>query len=166
MNKAIPEPKVQSEVRNTDSYSQIIGSLVRTKFEANLLLAEIDTLERSLYKIGEGDYESALEKGVRAKTAYAVRAAVSSENKEEFLKNLRQRLNALTYLEVTIAFEPTLETVNRIYIWAKQNLGEGVALDITVNKSILGGAIIEYKGKVATNTLVAKVDEYFIAINI
>lgn len=127
-----------------------------------MLLTEVEVLERSLFKIGEGDFESTLEKGVRAKTAYAMRQAIGQRKPEEALAKLKEKINSLTYLNLTVAFEPTLEAVNRFYIWAKQNAGEGVAIDLTVDKSILGGAIVEYKGRVSKTILKEKLDDYFL----
>lgn len=148
-------------MQNDKTYSDIINALVRTRTEANLLLAEVETLERALYKIGEGDFDSTLKAAVRAKTAYALSQAIGQGDGVTLLKSLKEKINALVYLGLTIAFEPNLEIISRLHNWAKQNLGEGVALDLKIDKSILGGAIIEYKGKIGTFSLVNQVDKYF-----
>lgn len=148
-------------MQNETTFSNIISVLARSKTEAIYLMDEIDKLERSLYKIGEGDFKSTLEKEVRAKTAYVIEQAIGDGNHEVFLKSLREKVCGLTYLGLTIAFEPNLEIVGKIYTWVNQNVGEGISLDISINKSILGGAIIEYKGKIMNLTLLPKIDKYF-----
>ncbi len=153
-------------MQNDKIYSEIVSSLARTRFEANMLLTEVEALERSLFKIGKGDFDSTLKSSIRATTAYAIATVIGSGDREEALKRLKAEINALTFLGLTIAFEPNLEIINRIYVWVKQNLGPGIALDISVDKTILGGAVIEYKGKIASFTLLTKVEQYFLSDNV
>ncbi len=153
-------------MQNDKTYSEIVNSLVKTKYDANLFLTEIDVLQRSLYKVGEEDFDHALEKSVRAKTSYAIQKASMGASKEEVLKFLKNKINSLVFLKLTIAFEPTAEVIGRIHTWARQNVGEGVAIDFSVDKSILGGATIEYKGKFKSNTLAEKAEQYFLNSNV
>jgi F0F1-type ATP synthase delta subunit len=153
-------------MQNDKIFSEILSTLVKTRYEANLLLDEIEILERASFKIGEEDFESSLKKAVRAKTAYAIEALLKSGNRDEVLKSLKLKINSLNYLNLTIAFEPSLETINRFYVWAKQNLGDGIALNISIDKSILGGAVIEFKGKVSSFTLIKKIEDYFLNTNV
>jgi hypothetical protein len=152
---------MHSKMQNDKTCSEIVSALVRTRTEANMLLTELDLLLRSLYIIGPGDFESTLESGIRAKTAYAITQTTNKENREEILNKTKEIVNSLNYMGLTVAFDPNLEIIGKINTWIKQNLGEGIALDITINKSILGGAIIEYKGKVGSFTVLSKVEDYF-----
>jgi len=149
-------------MQNDKIYSDIVTVLVRSKLEANILLSEIDELEKALFKIGEGDWDAVLEKAVRAKTALAIRQAIGETDRKTFLTKLRDQVNSLTYIGLTLAFEPTSEIVSRLSTWIKQNVGEAVALDIAIDKRILGGAIIDYKGKRGNFTLLTKVNAYFV----
>ena len=153
-------------MQNDKIFSEILDSLVRTKEEANLFLSEVEALERSLYKIGEGDFNSTLQKDVRAKTAGVIVQLTGSGDRGLILKTLKAKINTLTYLNLTIAFEPTEDAIGRIHNWVKQNLGEGICLNLTIDKKILGGAVVEYKGKVASFTLLTKVDQYFLNNNV
>ena len=153
-------------MQNDKIYSEIINSFVRTKIEANMLLSELDLLRRSLFKIGEGDFNSTLEKNVRAKVANAITQIANDVNREQILKILSEKIKSLNYLSLTIAFEPNLETEGRIITWIRQNLGEGIAIDIKTDKSTLGGAVIEYKGKIGNFTILPKIDEYFLKNNV
>lgn len=149
-------------MQNDKIYSDIVSTLARSRTEANGLLEEIEELERSLYKIGDGDFNSTMEHKIRAKTAYAIDQSIGETDREVFLKDLKAKINSLTYLGLKIAFEPNLEIVGKLHTWVKQNLGEGVALDIVIDKSILGGAIIEYKGKIGNFSILKEVDHYFV----
>lgn len=163
--QAKQESSGQNEVNPTDSYTEIISALARTRSEANILLGELDVLLRSLYKTGQDNFDATLAGRVRARTANAISLAVVGANTEVVLKNLKNKIEALNYLGLTIAFDPNLETIGRLYLWVKQNLGDGVAIDLKIEKSILGGAIIEYKGKIRSFTILTAVDNYFLNNN-
>lgn len=154
------------KMQNDKIYSDIINTLVRTKTEAILLQDEVDSLIRSIYIVGEGDFTSTLEKNVRAKTAMALSQLFTNNNHEEVLVLLKQKLNDLNYLSLTIAFEPTLEIIGKISVWIRQNVNQTAVLDITVNKNIIGGAIIEYNGHHGNFTLLPQIDSYFTNINV
>lgn len=148
-------------MQNDKIYSEITHHLARSKTEANYLIEEIEKLETSLYKTGEGNFDSVMEDSIRAKTAYAITQSIGATDKKVFLKELKDKVKALTYLRLTVAFEPSIATIGRIYSWVNQNLGEGVAVDIAIDKNILGGANIEYKGKIGNFSLIDKVNKYF-----
>jgi plasmid replication initiation protein len=147
---------------NDKIYSEIVNLLVKTKYDAVLLLGELDILERSLFKIGEEDFEHTLNSGVRAKTAYSINKLIEKGEKEYALKVLRQKVQDVVFIGITVAFEPTMETYSRLQAWIRENVGSDIAIDLTMDKSILGGAIIEYKGKIVRSTLVTRVDQYFL----
>lgn len=148
-------------MQNDKIFSETISALVRTRSEANLLLEEIDILTKSLYKIGSGNLDAALESSIRAKTANAIKLFLGTEGHEEVFNRLRERVNNLEYINLTLGFEPTLETLGRISNWVRQNIKDDIALDLSIDKSILGGAKIEYKGRIFNSTLLSRVDEYF-----
>jgi F0F1-type ATP synthase delta subunit len=153
-------------MQNDKTYSDIISALVRTKSEANILLAELDVLTRSLYKTGPpDDFNSVMDTQIRTKTADFIRHALIKNTPEKIINDFREEISKLEYLSLTIAFDPNYEIVNHVASWVQRNIGEGIALDISVNKSILGGAVIEYKGRVFTDTLTDKIDKYFLNLN-
>lgn len=49
-------------------------------------------------------------------------------------------------ISLTIAFKPNEELMSALSSWAKENLKEKAVFDITVDPSIVGGAIIECDG--------------------
>lgn len=153
-------------MQNDKICSELVSHFARTKLEANLLLDEVEALQKSTFKVGEGDFDSTLEKNVRAKVATAITQAIGNGSREETLQLLKEKLENLIYLNLTIAFEPTMEVVGRINTWVKQNVGPEVAMDITTDARILGGAIIEYKGKIAKLTLASSLDQYFTNANV
>lgn len=128
-----------------------------------MLLSEIDLLQKSLFKVSASEnFESTLKKDVRARVALAIEQSMKDTSPEVFLAGLRNAIGKLKYLNLTVAFEPNLDTVGRLYAWVKQNIGDGVVIDFTINKSILGGAIVEYKGKIKNLTILSKIEDYFL----
>lgn len=148
-------------MQNEKIYSEIIAHLVKTRLEANILLAELDELEKSCYRLGEGDFDNTLKKSVRAKVGGAIETLITLDGHEGVIKNLRAKVGSLTPLTLTLSFEPTPETISRIYTWVNQNVGEAILLDLKINQGLLGGATIEFKGKISEKTLLSKVEQYF-----
>lgn len=142
--------------------SDIVSALVTTRTEANVLLSEVDILLRSIYMVGDGNFKQTLENGVRSQTALTISKYIEEKKEEELLKGIKEKINSLDYVGLTIAFDPNLEVTRKIVGWVRQNIDKDLMLDININKSILGGAIIEYKGKVVSFTIKTKVDEYFL----
>lgn len=153
-------------MQNDKNCSEIVSALVRTRTEANILLSELDLLTRSLYMVSEGNFTETMETGIRAKTALSISQIINEKNREQVLNDLKVAVNSLNYLGLTIAFEPNMEIIGKISTWVKQNVGTTVALDITINKSILGGATIEYNGKIFSSTVQSRVADYFLNNNV
>ncbi len=161
MPKSILEAKAHTANKPIYSFSEIVSILVRTRTEANLLLSELDLLLRSLYKTGSEDFDHVIQNSIRAKVAYIIIQAIQNQPKEELLMELKKNVESLNYIKLTIAFEPTQQNLERISIWIKQNIGLGLAVDLSVDKSILGGAIVEYSGKIKDFTILPQVNQYF-----
>lgn len=49
-------------------------------------------------------------------------------------------------ISLTIAFKPDEELISALSSWAKENLKEKTDFEITVDPSIVGGAIVEHNG--------------------
>lgn len=143
-------------------YSEIL-SRVRTKREAEILAEEIAKLIESLYKTRDGTYEEVLGASVRAWVSEALTTLLAKEgvNKEETLRDLKDKLEKVKVLKLELAFEPTEAAISKIHEWAKANAGENILLDLGYNPAILAGAIITYKGKYGDYSLRKKLDEEF-----
>lgn len=128
------------------------------------MLWEIGELEKAIFKTDPNIFNETLNSKVRATTADFISSEIAGKDKTEFFKGLKDQLNSLKYLELTIAFEPTLESLSRISDWARKNIAEGLCLDIKRDKRIIGGAIVSYNGRFKDYSLVHEVDGFFNAI--
>lgn len=61
-----------------------------------------------------------------------------ADNLEEFKRIFFKQ----TFIPITLAFEPGPKFLKKVASWFSQNLGKKVILDVTVDKNIVGGAIV------------------------
>ncbi len=78
----------------------------------------------------------------------------SLESLEEYLKNLKE-------INITLAFEPSEKTIDKIYTWVTKNVGTDVILNLAIQPDILGGAILSYKGLYFDYSLEKKLNAAF-----
>ena len=71
----------------------------------------------------------------------------TSEQQIFFLELLKEHLLSLPQVSLEIAFSPDDKTILKISHWLEKELGKKVILDLKVNSRIVGGAIVEYKGR-------------------
>src|SRR6266852_3381916 len=98
-------------MQNDQIYSDITD-LIATKTDLNLVMAELDLLETSLYKSGSGSFDAVLE----AKVSENLRSLIIklAGDKKEVLKKLKEETNKIKFLELTLASDPTKKILDRI----------------------------------------------------
>ena len=109
-------------------YSDILDQ-VTTKPELDALVGEIDIYRDNMYRSGKEPVREVLVK-----------------YKDE-LDKLRQAALDLPVVRLTLALTPPGNWILEIRNWVIKALGKPVVLDMAVDKSILGGAIVENAGK-------------------
>lgn len=141
--------------------------LTQTTEDVVKLDEEIDSLLQSIYHVDKHMFEDTLEKMVRIRVAMEIRDLVqqgTSSKKEEIrslLSDAYRIICALPILQLTLAFEPSEAVIGNISRWARKNLISGILLDLSLDKSILGGAIIMFHGKFYDFSLRKKLKEIF-----
>ena len=109
-------------------YSDILDQ-VTTKPELDALVGEIDIYRDNMYRLGKEPVREVLVK-----------------YKDE-LDKLRQAALDLPVVRLTLALTPPGNWILEIRNWVIKAMGKAVVLDMAVDKSILGGAIVENGGK-------------------
>lgn len=122
-------------------YSDVLDQ-VTTKPELDVLIGEIDVYRDNMYRLGK---EQAREVLVKYK---------------DELDKLRQAALDLPVVRLTLALEPAGNWILEIRNWVVKAVGKAVVLDMAVDKSILGGAIVENQGKYGDYSLRKKINEY------
>jgi len=140
--------------------SKDILKYVRTKYEYNIVMSEIDDLQRSLYKTSVKSFERLLEQ-VSVYTSSVVKGIFSecgmslsdSTSVKGLLSSIKDALAEVEFVKLTLAFEPSEEFIAGISGWVNQNLGSNLILDIGINSDIVGGIIMVYKGRYIDNSM-------------
>ncbi len=129
-------------------YSDILTS-IRTKEDAWALEQEIDILLDKLYSVKADEFSHALEHDVRSNVALIIKSSIEKAriDRDKYLQGLKNELKKLKEIQLTLAFEPTDATLEKIFLWVRENVGKGIILDLNYSKTISGGAVIIHKGK-------------------
>lgn len=142
-----------------------ILSHIKTKDQVLLLDAQIDELVESLYEVKKNRINEILNKTAGAGTSLLLKKALAKtkdrDQARDFLQKLKNKLQSLKTFKLTISFEPTDEIIDKLYEWIKTNIKDNVILEIYHDKTILGGAIIDYEGFYKDYTLKKMLDETF-----
>jgi F0F1-type ATP synthase delta subunit len=77
----------------------------------------------------------------------------SSIDAEMFFKELREQISQLPILTITVAKPPTLDLVKQINDWVIANIKGFAATDFVIDKTLIGGAIIDFQGKTRDHTI-------------
>ncbi len=110
-------------------------------------------LSNILDKMFENDFnlEKALieEFGIEKKDKFIMQLHENklSTNINDFLKTLPEIVAKIPIITITIAFEPSQETLQSISQWFLINLKTQYILDLQIDRKIIGGAVINFNGK-------------------
>ncbi len=140
-----------------DNSTQIdkILSLVRTKSEAGEVLISLENFMGAFFSSKEQSdlkaYFYRLSKTLAdALSDTFAKEPITEANRdkiETLVKQLQEALKTCTVLTMTIAFRSDEETITVFSSWAKENVGINTVLEIQVDKTIGGGALIVVNGK-------------------
>jgi len=127
--------------------SQLLNK-IRTVEEKDVLKSEINKLLDSLYTEKGSGFESALKSKVRFWVSEIIKSEVNNDyiEIEGYLKAVLENLDKFEVVSVKIAFEPTDSAIDRFFNFIKTEVGEMVIMAFELDRKILGGAVISYKG--------------------
>ena len=147
---------------------QIFEDLVKkiiTKEDLLFFIEEINLLERVIFK----NVETPLSEKVKGKVREEFRDYLQklekggiisgSSNQQFFFDELKKYLQRIPQVKLEIAFEPSKIFLLRIKKWFKEENHKEVILDVTINPKVVGGAIIEHRGRYRDFALAKKIDE-------
>lgn len=148
--------------------NDILGD-IKTVDRLDNFLAEIENVLLDLFKVKNKSIDQILDKTAGKSTADTLRKLIE-KNKidssdynslDKLLNGIKQDLKKIRILKMSLAIDPTSETIDRLFDWVKENMGEGIILDIDKDESILGGAIISFNGRYKDFSLKRKLEEIF-----
>lgn len=148
---------------------QPILTTIRTKGDVDHLVHEVDLLLEGLFRLKNGSFEELLKTSVRLDTkdllvSVCQKEGIDSKEGEKikkFLEDLKEEILKLKAFKITLAFDPTEKTINKLSSWVKINMGENIILEIEKDTSLLGGAVFVNEGKYMDFSLRKKIEEVF-----
>lgn len=144
------------------AFSEILEKVI-TSDDVALLQSEIDTLKKSLFTVGEDGFDAAAKTQVRAWVGQAVsdQGGSTIKSRESYLIQLAGELKKLPVIHLSIAVEPTYETLNNIHAWLLRELNSNFILELEYDPGLIGGAIITYQGKYHDGSLKTQLEEVY-----
>lgn len=139
---------------------------LKTKDDANHLIATVENLADNLFK-GDFILSDFLSKNFPYDLKLAIEktlvsSSINSDNKEElskFFKNLLEEIGKLPLIHIILAKSPLEELVNSIHLWFYQNYKKTVLLDISIDNSIIAGAVLSFNGRAQDYSLSSKIEQ-------
>jgi len=138
---------------------------IKTKEELIFYLEELSQAQEVAFRQGEAllseKLKGKISEGLKNFFEKMEEKGMLSKNPEQqssFLEKIKKYLLSLPEVKLEIAFSPSSDFLKKINLWFKEELGQKVILDLTVNPKIVGGAIIEYQGNWQDYSLAKKID--------
>lgn len=156
-------------LNNTFIYSEVYKNII-TSEAASMWLEQIDNYLDSLYEINNKSKEENLNLLFPSESAEVIKNQLKAqginlediERVKNYLIGLKESLQNAKLITITLAVKPDDKLLNDIYTALEKVIGGDCALlEIKINKEILGGAEIIWKGQYFEHTLKKKVEEYF-----
>lgn len=149
---------------STYHYDRILDD-IKTVEDLHLIAAEIDMLVVSVYKSDPAVFRNALSNLQRnltdAITLSLKEQNISFDNHQElqhYFHGLKQFITSLPVLQLTLAYHPNNEQIEKLVAWARQTTEKPIILQLHYNQHILGGAIITFEGRYLDLSLKKKLD--------
>ncbi|OGH19174.1 MAG: hypothetical protein A2868_00020 [Candidatus Levybacteria bacterium RIFCSPHIGHO2_01_FULL_40_15b] len=140
------------------AYPNIL-STIKTVEDRNRLYSEIEVVSAAIYK--EGELMKVLSSQVSRTLAEHIGNETSTEALSRKISDLKKSLDGLVVVKLTLAFEPSTSTIDKILAFLRQNFGEQTILELRFESKILGGVIFEFKGLYKDYTLKSRLEEVF-----
>ena len=137
---------------------------LNTKKDANDLLLKFESISQKLFKKNSKPSEIIANEFPYELNKIILKMAndlgVNIEDKlaiQSFFKRIIEAISGLSVINLTLAIEPDLETIKLINQWFYLNIGKMVLLDITLDTSLIGGAIVSFNGRTIDSSLITQI---------
>ena len=149
--------------------NRIILQHVRTSQEVDILLSKIDDMLDALYQLNQanftdifaGELPSTLSRVIQDVLIQNQLSFAKPAEMKNFLTELKNLLQTITLLTLTISFAPSDEAISQIAAKAKELFGLTTILEINTQASILAGATVIHGGKYLDYSLLTKLNTIF-----
>ncbi len=154
--------------QNKDEFSEIFDSICTTQ-DAREVLEDMTALSESIFKKDAQGVEQKIETMLPfiladAMKQYCKEKQISLQNTTafvDFIEKLAKALRDLPVMTFYMAFSPNEQYVKQLSALACRYGNQRVLLDIIVDKKLIGGAMIAWKGVYKDYSLRKRVDEQY-----
>lgn len=119
-------------------YSDIL-SYIKAKSDQQQVVAALDDLLDSFYE--SKNFDELVRKN------FSQNFAPFLKKDQTFLNDLKTQVLNMKDVNLTIAVNLPLESLDKIISWVKSNLGSDYLVEFDINPELLGGVQIEFNGK-------------------
>lgn len=152
----------------TYSYDSIVDRFTTVE-DVHLAATQIDSLLVALYKTDKEAFVHALQNNLHRNLSDSLMQALTDQHisledhdaLEQYCKGLKHFLSSLPLLQLTLAYHPNNEQIEKLSEWARSQTNKPVILELHYNPYILGGAIITFEGKYLDLSLKKKLDAVY-----
>lgn len=142
-----------------------VGEYLRTSYHLREFTKALDHLQTAYFKQKQGFLDT-LTKEVPFPLndllkKLAIENEVNLDNTAEvdsFLIRVREDIQVIPHLTLTVSVEPTMELITAINQWIIINLRKAIILDFIIDPKILGGTRIAYQGKIVDHSLLKLIE--------
>jgi F0F1-type ATP synthase delta subunit len=153
---------------NAFNYEKVTEDL-RTVDDLHYFSSEIDMLSTSLFKTDSNGFKETLETKLQRNLGNLIADSLRTQNiaytdteiLQRYFSGLKEYITHLPTMQLTIAYHPTNEQIEKLSEWIRVHTGKPVIIHLHYDPRTLGGAIITYGGKYADLTLKRRMDSVY-----
>lgn len=137
-----------------------IFTVCRTTWERRRLVEEFQMIENKLYTVENQDVAMIVKEICRLSTYEIVNRVVGNEaDKYQLrLRTIRQALMTIPEMEISLAIEPTVQMIQRIWNKITQFTQKPLILDLHYEPILIAGATVQYQGQYRDYSLRQKLE--------
>lgn len=128
---------------------------IHTRYDWETLSSDIDRILVSIFIQNESTFNDALDGIIGQNSAKTILDSLLEKNipkdnsleVKNHLETMKEDLRKMKDLRMTLAIDLPSKIIRDISLWAKQSIDPSIYLDIRVDSTIVGGAILIYEGK-------------------
>ncbi|HVF69456.1 MAG TPA: F0F1 ATP synthase subunit delta [Xanthomonadales bacterium] len=78
---------------------------------------------------------------------------------QSFFTQIQEQISTLPVIHLMLAFYPKDKTIRAIHDWFYDNYKKTVLLDITVDRTLIGGSVVSFKGRANDYSLKNRIEQ-------
>ncbi len=132
---------------------ELVVPAVRLRSELIQYLSELDNLERSVYKTGNGAFDQVLDEQVSLNLNLAIKDNMNKgfgaglDGRTNLIRSMKQKLAGVPLIEMEVAQEVTNETLKSVIGKLEKFVLTDFVVELKINPDVIAGARLTFQGK-------------------